>query len=434
MEMTQFVNIARPADGSLIAGWDEDPRGVLQMTGAEAQLTEEEQDLLDKVHNFAAQVVRPVGQQLDRMTPEAVIAADSPLWHVWAEWRRLGLGVDQILAFEPAQSAKVLCLVLEELGWGDGGLASSLAVSMFARFMCASFGNQHLLELTPDSTLACWATTEPGHGSDQLDPDRQIFDAGGDYGRPDCVAALTDDSVVINGRKADWISNGTIAEVCILYCAADTGSGPDPERGCVVIVPLDTPGVSRGAPTDKMGQRALNQGAVIFDDVVLPMANVLAGPDDYKRAAFQILSVGNASMAAMFTGVARSAYELALDYARERKQGGVPIAKHQSVAYRLFHMYRKVEAARALTRRAMVYNFTQPVPALQAAMAAKITATQTAFEVASDALQIYCGQGIRRDRPIEKIFRDARLSIIEDGCNEILAIKGGMHLVDGSGV
>jgi acyl-CoA dehydrogenase len=164
------------------------------------------------------------------------------------------------------------------------------------------------------------------------------------------------------------------------------------------------------------------------------MANVLAGPDDYKRAAFQILSVGNASMAAMFTGVARSAYELALDYARERKQGGVPIAKHQSVAYRLFHMYRKVEAARALTRRAMVYNFTQPVPALQAAMAAKITATQTAFEVASDALQIYCGQGIRRDRPIEKIFRDARLSIIEDGCNEILAIKGGMHLVDGSGV
>jgi alkylation response protein AidB-like acyl-CoA dehydrogenase len=300
--------------------------------------------------------------------------------------------------------------------------------------MCASFGNQHLLELTPDSTLACWATTEPGHGSDQLDPDRQIFDVGGDYGRPDCVAALTDDSVVINGRKADWISNGTIAEVCILYCAADTGSGPDPERGCVVIVPLDTPGVSRGAPTDKMGQRALNQGAVIFDDVVLPMANVLAGPDDYKRAAFQILSVGNASMAAMFTGVARSAYELALDYARERKQGGVPIAKHQSVAYRLFHMYRKVEAARALTRRAMVYNFTQPVPALQAAMAAKITATQTAFEVASDALQIYCGQGIRRDRPIEKIFRDARLSIIEDGCNEILAIKGGMHLVDGSGV
>jgi len=123
-----------------------------------------------------------------------------------------------------------------------------------------------------------------------------------------------------------------------------------------------------------------------------------------------------------------------VDYARERRQGGVPIAAHQNVAYRLFHMYRKVEAARALARRAMLYNFTQPVPALHAAMASKITGTQAAFEVASDALQIFCGAGIRRDRPIEKIFRDARLSMIEDGCNEILAIKGGRYLADGNGI
>ena len=102
-------------------------------------------------------------------------------------------------------------------------------------------------------------------------------------------------------------------------------------------------------------------------------------------------------MGAIFAGTARAAYELALDYARERRQGGVPIAAHQSVAYRLFHMYRKVEAARALARRAMLYNFTQPVPALQAAMASKITGTQAAFEVASDALPISCGAGIRRD-------------------------------------
>jgi len=242
------------------------------------------------------------------------------------------------------------------------------------------------------------------------------------------VATLSEDRVVINGRKADWISNGTIAEVCILYCAADTGGGPDPQRGCVVIVPMDTPGVSRGAPLDKLGQRALNQGAVIFDNVVLPVSNVLAGPDDYKRAAYQVLSVGNACMAAIFAGTARAAYELALVYARERTQGGVPIAAHQSVAYRLFHMYRKVEAARALARRAVLYNFTQPVPALQAAMAAKVTGTQAAFEVASEAVQIFGGAGIRRGHPIEKIFRDARLSMIEDGCNEILAIKGGMYL------
>jgi acyl-CoA dehydrogenase len=428
--MAQHASIARPADDSLIAGWDEDPRGILQMTGAEAPLEKEEQDLLDGVHRFAAEIMRPIGERLDRMTPEQVIATDSPLWQVYEGFGQLGIGVDELLAFEPAQAAKVLCLILEELGWGDAGLASSLGVSMFPRWMAASFGNQHLLELTPGSKLGCWATTEPGHGSDQLDPNRQIFHATGDYGRPDCVATLSADTVVINGRKADWISNGTIAEVCILYCAADTGDGPDPERGCVVIVPMNSPGVSRGAPLDKFGQRALNQGAVIFDNVELPISNILAGPDDYKRAAYQVLSIGNACMGAIFVGTARAAYELALAYAHERTQGGVPIVRHQNVSYRLFHMYRKVEAARALARRAMLYNFTRPTPALQVAMACKITGTQAAFDVASEALQIFSGAGIRCDRPIEKLFRDARLSMIEDGCNEVLAIKGGTYLTN----
>src|SRR6266566_1536367 len=397
--MAQFASIARPAEGTLIARWDEDPHGSLQMTGAEEPLAKEEQDLLDGVHRFAAEVMRPIGERLDRMTPEEVIAAGSPLWQVFTEFAKLGIGVDQLLAFEPAQGARAACLILEELGWGDAGLASSLGVSMFPRWMAAAFGNQHLLELTPGSKLGGWATTEPGHGSDQLDPGRQIFQPGGEYGQPDCVATLSQDRVVINGRKADWISNGTIAEVCILHCAADTGHGPDPERGCVVIVLMDAPGVSRGAPLDKLGQRALNQGAVIFDNVVLPVSNVLAGPDDYQRAAYQVLVLGNSCMGAIFVGTARAAYELALDYSRERRQGGVPIAAHQSVAYRLFHMYRKVEAARALARRAMLYNFTQPVPALQAAMASKITGTQAAFEVASDALQIFCGAGIRPGPP-----------------------------------
>jgi len=330
--MAQFSSIARPAEGTLIAGWDEDPHGTLQLTGAEAPLAKEEQDLLEAVHRFAAEVMRPIGEQLDRMTPEEVIAAGSPLWQVFTEFAKLGIGVDQLLAFEPAQGARAACLILEELGWGDAGLASSLGVSMFPRWMAAAFGNQHLLGLTPGSKLGCWATTEPGHGSDQLDPGRQIFHPGGEYGQPDCVATLSEDRVVINGRKADWISNGTIAEVCILHCAADTGHGPDPERGCVVIVPMDAPGVSRGAPLDKLGQRALNQGAVIFDNVVLPVSNVLAGPDDYQRAGYQVLVLGNSCMGAIFVGTARAAYELALDYARERRQGGVPIAAHQNVA------------------------------------------------------------------------------------------------------
>ena len=130
----------------------------------------------------------------------------------------------------------------------------------------------------------------------------------------------------------------------------------------------------------------------------------------------------------MFVGVARAAFEHALAYAHERKQGGVPIVQHQSVRSRLFGMYRKVEAARALARRVVIANATAPQPALQGAIASKITATQTAFEVASEAVQIFGGAGMSREYPVEKLLRDARASMIEDGCNELLAIKGGSQL------
>src|SRR5436309_1403806 len=132
-------------------------------------------------------------------------------------------------------------------------------MSRLTAITISAFRNQFLLERAPDSLIGCWGATEPEHGSEMLDFNKQIFNPQGIYGRPDCVAKLYDDKVVINGRKSDWISNGTIAQVCILYCAADTGNGPDPGQGCVVIVPLDAKGVSRGKPLDKMGQRALPQ-------------------------------------------------------------------------------------------------------------------------------------------------------------------------------
>ena len=296
--------------------------------------------------------------------------------------------------------------------------------------MSAALGNDFLQGLAPDWKLGCWAITEPDHGSDMLDANRMIFDQRGTYGRPNCIATLRGDEVIINGQKSAWVSNGTIADVCILYCAADSGAGPETQRGCVVIVPMDAKGVSRGKPLDKLGQRALNQGEIYFDNVRLSARHLLAAPDQYQDAVYAVHSFANAIMGTVFTGCARAAYELALTYAHERKQGGLPIIRHQSVASRLFHMFRKVEAARALTQRVVHYNFSSPQPSLHAAMTAKITATQTSFEVASDALQIFGGNGLTRDYPIEKILRDARAALVEDGCNEILAIKGGYYLVD----
>jgi alkylation response protein AidB-like acyl-CoA dehydrogenase len=128
----------------------------------------------------------------------------------------------------------------------------------------------------------------------------------------------------------------------VLFCGLDDGSGED--KRCVVLVPMDAVGVSRGLPLDKMGQRALPQGEVYFDQVRVLRDHLLAGPADYVRAEQGILTEANALMGTIWTGTARAACEMAHAYAHERKQGGVPIIQHQNVRYRLFHMFARVEA------------------------------------------------------------------------------------------
>jgi alkylation response protein AidB-like acyl-CoA dehydrogenase len=135
-------------------------------------------------------------------------------------------------------------------------------------------------------------------------------------------------------------------------------------------------------------------------------------------------------VACVAVGVARAAFEHAWKYAHERKQGGLPIIQHQHVRFRLFEMFRKIEAARALTRRVMEYNATAARPSMLASTSAKVTATQTAFEVASDALQMFGGNGLTKEYPMEKLFRDARAMLIADGSNEILAMKGASDLIN----
>jgi alkylation response protein AidB-like acyl-CoA dehydrogenase len=140
-----------------------------------------------------------------------------------------------------------------------------------------------------------------------------------------------------------------------------------------------------------------------------------------------MLAHANAGMGQIFVGIARAAYDHARAYAHERVQGGVPIIEHQSVKSRLFKMFARVEAARALARRVAIYN-AGGMPSISHCIASKTFCTQTAFDVASDALQIFGGNGLSREYPMEKLLRDARASLIEDGCNEVLSIVGGSRL------
>ena len=230
---------------------------------------------------------------------------------------------------------------------------------------------------------------------------------------------------MITGQKAAWVSNGTSAETAALFSAVDMGEGITGVGG--LLAPLDDPAVSRGKALDKLGQRALNQGEIFFDGLRLPADHMVVPPEAYALFGDLGLSQANSGMGGLFVGLAQAALDLALDYAKERVQGGVPIFEHQSVKSRLFEMFRKVEAARALNRRVVQYNAVNP-PQLQYAIASKVTSTETAFEVASAALQIFGGNGLSCEYPIEKMLRDARASMIEDGCNEVLGMEAAARL------
>jgi alkylation response protein AidB-like acyl-CoA dehydrogenase len=397
----------------------------------EVSLTDDERAIRDTARRFAEETLRPVGAALDRLPdPAEVISPGSPLWGVFDRYRELGLAVLDDVAMDGEVSllerARLRFLACEELGWGDAGLAISLGVSGFHRFFAQMTGRPALLERfcrPRGRDIGCWAITEPDHGSDQL----IVADGGPDVTRmrANCTARRDGDGWVIDGQKAAWVSNGTIATVAALFCTVDPSQGL--RGGGVALVPLDLPGVARGNPLDKLGQRALNQGEIFFDGVRIPEDYLVVGPDAYAGVVETVLTLANASMGAIFVGCARAALEHAIAYAKERVQGGVPIFAHQSVKARLFKMFTQVEAARALAWRALLYNASNP-PLVQYSIASKVLATTTAFEVASAAVQIFGGNGLSREYPVEKLMRDARASMIEDGCNEVLSLVGAARL------
>ncbi|MDP2948752.1 MAG: acyl-CoA dehydrogenase family protein [Chloroflexota bacterium] len=401
------------------------------------ELTPAQITLKQEAHRFAEEVLRPASVELDRIAdPEEVIKKDSVLWDVFRKAYQQG---HHIRGFPEALGGANLSaldnhIVTEETGWGSADFAIALGVAPFPFSVAAMSGNQELMRdivipFTQDKEakyVGCWAVTEPHRGSDTL-----LF--GVDQFRDpaiafEVVAKRDGDEWVISGQKSAWVSNGTIATHALTFLAVDPSLGM--AGSGVAIIPLDLPGVSRARPLNKLGQRALNQGEIFFDDVRIPKHYMLVEPAGYPFTIDGVLATANAFMGAAFTGVARAAFEEALAYCKERVQGGKPICEHQAVQMKLFDMFMKVETARAISRAAMVYNATTMPPATHYSIAAKIHCTTVAFEVASDAIQLFGGYGLSKEMLVEKLFRDARASMIEDGCNEVLALAGARQLID----
>lgn len=383
-------------------------------------LTETEASIQETAHTFAAEVLRPIGVELDRLQPEDVIADNSPLWNVFAQYQDLGLNLFEISQdLTPRELARLTYLVNEELGWGDCGLGWSLYASNMAQGMIASLERQDLWKVCPPDSISMWSITEPNHGTNMLDFTHGLSAQEEGGLRSDCVAVKKADKFIIRGQKSAWGSNGSIAQVSALFCRYDDGSG-EPKRAAF-LVPLDLPGVTRAKPIGKLGVRGLSDAEIYFEDVEIPADYLLCAPEGYDDLVAGIITSANPGMAIFSVGVARAAFEHALRYSKERIQGGKPIFEYQAVQLKLFDMYRKITCARQLIRTTMEAHALYE-PRLQNAVACKVTGTQTAVEVTNQAFEIFGGNGTANEYPVEKLLRDARMGTIADGTNDVLSL------------
>ncbi|MCB2185329.1 MAG: acyl-CoA/acyl-ACP dehydrogenase [Deltaproteobacteria bacterium] len=396
-------------------------------------LTKGDRALKEAVHKFAKEVMRPIAAKLDSMSVEEAFAPSSPYFDFLKQAYELGY---HKLPFPEALGGVDLTplqinLIMEELAWGSFGLALSLNTSLDAAAAVAG-GDKMIQEFTlpycqclDASYIGCWAITEPDHGSDTLVAGYPSFR---DPTIPaQCRAKLVGDEYVIQGQKAAWVSNGPLANSILLMCQIDAGKGH--AGSGMFVFSLDRPGVSKGKPVDMIGARDLCQGEIFFDEVRVPKEYLLVGPEGYENALAAHLSLTLPMVGTWAVGLARAAFEEALSYARDRVQGGVPLVEHNNIKVKLFDMFRKIEASRALCRAAFVHNWSYPMNpekrVLEYAMAAKTFATQSCLEVTSDAIQIFGGNGLTKEYPVEKFFRDARTTLICDGSNDTIAVAGG---------
>jgi alkylation response protein AidB-like acyl-CoA dehydrogenase len=400
-------------------------------------LDAEQKAMVETAGRFAMEVMRPAGIELDRLTPADAADMDSVLWSVYRKYHELGFHKLIIpkalggLEIDPL----TWNLIVEQLGYGDAGICESLAASLVPFLLAAVFGKDGMHDLVRDycndtegRMIGCFAFTEPDHGSDWVLAAQPEFDT------PDIVPSVKarreGQEYIISGEKSAFISNGPIATHALLIFCLDKTKGM---RGTgIALLPLDLPGISRGKPLDKLGLRSLAQGSVIFDEVAIPEKRMLiSDPQQGFETQQWILTPACELLSAVNTGLAQAAYDEALTYAQTRIQGGKPIVEHQSINLKLFKMLTMIESARSYSRRMALHNAANPPGSAMHALSSKICCTETAFTVASEALQIFGGYGLSKEYPIEKIFRDARAGLIGEE-NNALSLAGGAFLSEWS--
>ncbi len=376
-------------------------------------LTPEQQSIRDTMRKFARERLAPYAAQWDRdhVFPREALMALGGLGAmgmvVPEEWD--GAGLDHLS----------LVIALEEIAAGDGATSTivsvqnSLACGITLRFGTDAQKSCYLRPLARGEMLGCFCLTEPHVGSDAS----AIRTA----------AHRDGDRWVLNGVK-QFVTTGKEADVAIVFAVTDRNAG---KRGIsCFLVPTRAPGYVVGRLEEKMGQRASDTAQVLFQDCTIPLDHLLGDEGDGYRIALSNLEAGRIGIAAQAVGMARAAFEAAHAYAHQREAFGRPIFEHQAVSFRLADMATQLEAARQLVWHAATLK-DAGLPCLKEASMAKLFASEVAEKVCSDAIQIHGGYGYVSDFPVERIYRDVRVTQIYEGASDIQRLVIARQLGDG---
>ncbi|MBG6072947.1 MULTISPECIES: acyl-CoA dehydrogenase family protein [unclassified Polaromonas] len=303
-----------------------------------------------------------------------------------------------------------LALVLEEIAAGDGGTSTAISVTncpvnaILMRYGNAAQKKQWLMPLAQGNMLGAFCLTEPHTGSDASSLRTTAVKHG--------------DAYVLNGVK-QFITSGKNGQVAIVIAVTDKGAG---KKGMsAFIVPTDAPGYSASRLEDKLGQHSSDTAQVNFDDCRIPVENLIGAEGEGYKIALGGLEGGRIGIAAQSVGMARSAFEVALNYAKDRQSFGTAIFNHQAVGFRLADCATKLEAARQLIWHAASLRDAGR-PCLKEAAMAKLFASEVAEEVCSAAIQTLGGYGYVSDFPVERIYRDVRVCQIYEGTSDVQKI------------
>jgi acyl-CoA dehydrogenase len=370
--------------------------------GVSFALTSEQRELRALAREFAEKEIRPKAAEYDE---DQTHPAD--LVEKAHELGLMNVHISEDLG-GPGLSGFEGMLVGEELSWGCAGIAVSIVANTLgsAPVMIAGSDEQKREWLPPllDSPILCsFALSEP--------------DAGSDAARIKTVAERRGDEYVLNGSKM-FITNAGHAAWSVVFASTDRSKG---HRGLsAFVVPMDAEGVTIEKHLDKMGQRATDTSAFALSDVVVPASNLLGEEGDGFKIAMQTLDLTRPGTAAGAVGVAQAAYELSVEYAKERVTFDVPIAMHQGVNFLIADMATEIEAARLLTWQAawMLDQGNGRKATLYSSFAKRFSA-DTAMKVTTDAVQVFGGYGYIKEYPVEKLMRDAKLFQIYEGTSQI---------------